>query len=138
MACKRVCVAMWHSEGGSSMTGERVVTRVLPKDRFLGCLLGLGIGDALGMPVAGWSRGAIEAAYGWIEGYLPRVDADGKAIVAAGEFTDDTELALCHVESLISAGGFVDPEAVGRRLLRLARGDSYHFLDPTTRGAIER
>lgn len=114
------------------------MTPVSPRDRFLGCLLGLGIGDALGMPVEGWSQERIAATYGWIDHYLPRLAEDGTVTVAAGEFTDDTEVALCHVEALISAGGFVDPEAVGRRLILLARGEGGRFLDPTTRAAIAR
>lgn len=113
-------------------------TKIAPKDRFLGCLLGLAIGDALGMPVEGWSREEIAARHGWIDGYLPRLDDEGQVQVPAGEFTDDTEVMLCHVESLISSGGYVDPEAVEMRLLRLARSDSRRFLDPTTLAAIER
>lgn len=119
------------------MSVEQSTARVSTKDRFLGCLLGLGIGDALGMPVEGWSREEIAARYGWIDGYLPRIEGETET-VPAGEFTDATEVALCHVEALISAGGFVDPEAVGRRLMLLARGESRRFLDPLTLSAIER
>lgn len=108
------------------------------KDRFLGCLLGLAIGDALGMPVEGWSRERIAQRFGWISGYLPRTGDAGEVVVPAGEITDDTELALCQVESLISSGGFVDPDAVGMRLLRLYRSDSRRFMDRTTLAAAER
>jgi ADP-ribosylglycohydrolase len=107
------------------------------KDRFLGCLLGLAIGDALGMPVEGWNRERIEQTYGWITGYLPKIGEDGSEILAAGEITDDTELALCHVESLITAGGYVDPETTGLRFLRLYHGDSRKFMGRTTRLALE-
>lgn len=113
-------------------------TPVSRKDRFLGCLLGLAIGDALGMPVEGWDRQRIAETHGWIDRYLPRTDDAGQIVVAAGEFTDDTELALCQVEALITAGGFVDPEAVGMRLLRLMQSESERFLDATTRAAIAR
>ncbi|GBD15202.1 ADP-ribosyl-[dinitrogen reductase] glycohydrolase [bacterium HR26] len=106
--------------------------------RFLGCLLGLAIGDALGMPVEGWSPERIREQYGWIDRYLPRLGPDGQVETPAGEFTDDTELALCLVESLIGAHGFVDPEAAGYRFLRVLRSDSGRFLDPTTRRALER
>lgn len=106
--------------------------------RFLGCLLGLAIGDALGMPVEGWPVERIREQYGWIDRYLPRVGPDGQVQTPAGEFTDDTELALCLVESLISANGFVDVEAAGYRFLRVLQSDSGHFLDETTRRALER
>lgn len=119
------------------MTIEQAPARISPKDRFLGCLLGLAVGDALGMPVDGWTREEIAARYGRVDGYLPRTDGDA-VTVAAGEFTDATEVALCHVEALITSGGFVDPEAVGRRLMLLARGEGRRFLDPTTLAAVER
>lgn len=120
------------------MDDDRDIHKVSAKDRFLGCLLGLGIGDALGMPVQGWTREQIARRYGWIEGYLPRLGEGDSVLVPAGEFTDDTEITLCQVEALISAGGFVDPEAVGMRLIRLARSDSRRFMDATTLDAIER
>ncbi len=107
-------------------------------ERFLGCLLGLAIGDALGMPVEGWSAERIARAHGWVDGYLPRLDAAGGIVVPAGEFTDDTELALCLVESIVAARGFVDPELAGYSFLRVARGEGGRFLDETTRLALAR
>jgi ADP-ribosylglycohydrolase len=63
-------------------------------DRFLGSLLGMAIGDALGMPVAGLSSDAIAARYGWLDRFLPLLAEDGTIEVPAGTFTEDTELAL--------------------------------------------
>lgn len=105
---------------------------------MLGCLLGLGIGDALGMPVEGLTRQEIAERHGWVTDYLPRLGADGDTLLAPGEFTDATEIALCHVESLVSTGGFVDPAGVAARLTRLAQSDSGAFLDRTTRLAVEQ
>ena len=118
------------------VTGEPERRRVPPRARILGSLLGLAIGDALGMPVEGWTREKIERTHGWIDGYLPKLRDDGTVELPAGEFTDDTEVALCHVEGLLGSGASVDPEAVGRRLIRLARGESARLLDPTTRAAV--
>ena len=50
------------------------------EDRFLGCLLGLAIGDALGMPVEGWSRDRIAARLGQVDGYGRRVFPDGAEV----------------------------------------------------------
>lgn len=111
---------------------------VAARERVLGSLLGLAIGDALGMPVEGWSRAAIADRYGWIDRYLPRQGQDETVLLSAGEFTDDTEVALCHVEGLLGGDGQVEPETVGRRLIRLARGQSGWLLDPTTSAAIAR
>ncbi len=105
-------------------------------DRFLGCLLGLAIGDALGMPVRGLEREEIAARCGWLDQFLPLLGADGSVEVPAGTFTDETELALCLVESAIGAGGYLDVTAAGYRFLRLLDGPGARFLDETTRQAL--
>ena len=48
------------------------------EDGFLGCLLGLAIGDALGMAVEGWPRERIAARYGAINDYHLLVLPDGR------------------------------------------------------------
>ncbi|MEX1157989.1 MAG: ADP-ribosylglycohydrolase family protein [Thermomicrobiales bacterium] len=101
-------------------------------DRFLGCLLGMAIGDALGMPAI--ARTAATP----ITGYEPLLDADGGERVQAGQFTSHTELALCLVETLVSANGFIDPETAGYRFVQVLRSEHGHLLDETSRAAIER
>jgi ADP-ribosyl-[dinitrogen reductase] hydrolase len=108
------------------------------KDRFLGCLLGLAIGDALGMPVEGWTPEEIQQTYGRLDHYVARRGPNQVVVSPPGEITGDTEMALCLVEGLISAGGFVDPEAIGIRFIKMFNGPSQCFLGPTTRTAIER
>ncbi len=105
------------------------------EDRFLGCLLGLAIGDALGMPVEGWPRQRIAERFGRIDGYHPRLFPDGTEI-KAGEFSDESDVALCIVESLTANNGVLDPDNIGARLLFLARGESKRWLSTTTLAAI--
>ena len=105
------------------------------EDAFLGALLGMAIGDALGMPVEGWPRDRIAERFGAIEGYHPRVFPDG-AEIKAGEFTDETELSLCVVESLTANGGVLDPDNIGARLLFLARGESRRWMSADTLAAL--
>jgi len=103
-------------------------------DRFIGCLLGLAIGDALGLPASIERDAGSEP----ITGYEPLRDADGETRVLAGQFTSHTELALCLVESLVSGNGFVDPQMAGFRFVQVLASDHGHLLDPTTRFALER
>ena len=107
------------------------------EDAFLGGLLGLAIGDALGMPVAGWPAAKIVERYGAIDGYRLRVLADGTEI-AAGEFTDESEIALSIVESLTTNGGRIDPDLIGARMVFLAKGESRRWLGEATRAALDR
>ena len=62
------------------------------QDRFLGAILGMAIGDAVGMPLAGMTAGEIEHGFGAALAYRPRVFDDGIEI-KAGEVTDETEIA---------------------------------------------
>ena len=70
----------------------------IKKDKFLGCLLGGAIGDALGAPVEFMSHGAIVSKYGpdGIKDYVEY--PNGK-----GEFTDDTQMLLFTAEGLLRA-----------------------------------
>lgn len=79
-------------------------------DRFTGCLLGMAIGDALGTPCAFRD----DEQSGELD-YRPRPPTDGFAEVPAGQFSLNTELALCLLETLVTSDGFVDPEMAALR-----------------------
>lgn len=105
------------------------------QDSFLGALLGMAIGDALGMPVEGLAADAIRAEVGRIDGYRSRLLADGQEI-KPGEFTDESEIALCIVESLTTNQGELDAENIGARMLFLAKGDSKRWVRGDTLNAL--
>lgn len=102
-----------------------------PVDRFTGALLGMAIGDALGVPAS-----AVVATP--ISGYQPRRDADGNETARAGDFSAHTELALCVVETLVSNNGFIDPMNAGYRFAQILDSDNAHYLDDDTRTALEQ
>ncbi len=66
------------------------------KDRFLGCLLGGAVGDALGAPVEFHSLERIRKERGE-EGVMDYVEYPGNF----GEFTDDTQMTLFTAEGLL-------------------------------------
>ncbi len=107
------------------------------ENEFLGALLGMAIGDALGMPVSGWTRERIASTVGRVDRFLPLELPDGGSI-KAGEFTDESEAALCIVESLTVNGGVLDPENIGARFAFLARGESRRWMIPSTVSLLER
>ena len=82
-------------------------------DHFAGSALGTFIGDALGMPVEGWTARDIEGRYGRLRelkaGRFP-----------AGRYTDDTEMMIGLLESLVESGRF-DPALTAQRFL-----DNFH------------
>ncbi len=76
------------------------LTPTLSRSRFRGCLLGLAAGDALGTSVEFMSPGTFEPLTDMVGG--------GKFNLAPGEWTDDTSMALCLADSLVTTGKF-DP-----------------------------
>lgn len=100
------------------------------RDRFVGCLLGAAIGDALGIPGTGRTKPA-----GVETGALPEyADApDARAFVlplqeqgdsemgdslTAGQWSDDTQLTLALAETLAEEAGLFIPEAWQYKLVR--------------------
>jgi ADP-ribosylglycohydrolase len=112
------------------------VTGDATQDRFLGAILGMAIGDAFGMPVAGWSATTIADWYGSVTEFLPRTFPDGVA-VGSGEITDETEIALCIIESVTAAQGQIDVENIGIRMSYLARSDSRRWMSEETANTLD-
>jgi len=81
-------------------------------DQFRGCLVGLCVGDALGMPVEGMTAAQIRGRYGRVMGMLP----DRRRELKAGQTTDDTAMMLCILESYLALSDF-DPHDIADRFL---------------------
>ncbi|HOO00677.1 MAG TPA: ADP-ribosylglycohydrolase family protein [Syntrophales bacterium] len=77
-------------------------------DRFMGCLVGLAVGDALGTTLEFKPPGTFTPLTDMVGG--------GPFHLKAGQWTDDTSMALCLAESLVERGGF-DPLDQMRRYL---------------------
>jgi ADP-ribosylglycohydrolase len=82
------------------------------RDRYLGCLVGLAVGDALGTTLEFRRPGTFTPIDDMIGG--------GPFHLAPGQWTDDTSMALCLAESLIECRGF-DPADQIRRYVRWYR-----------------
>lgn len=67
-------------------------------NRFLGCLLGLAVGDAVGVAAEFKPRGTFEPIKDMIGG--------GAFHLPPGAWTDDTSMALCLATSLLEKNGF--------------------------------
>ncbi len=105
------------------------------RDRFVGCLLGLAVGDALGAPVESLPRGSFPPVRQMI-GSIRRG-------LAPGWWTDDTALALALAHSLVECQGFDARHQMEQYCDWLSRGhlyglDSRLFIGPTTNQALLR
>lgn len=103
-------------------------------DRFRGTLIGLAVGDTLGMPVEFMPPGTFEP--------VTDMRGGGSFHLKPGEWTDDTSTALCLAESLVEKGGF-DPVDQLERYRRWYRDghlsvNGFCFdIGNTTREALE-
>ncbi len=110
-------------------------------DRFRGCLLGVAVGDALGMPTEGYTAREIKTKFGMVREMMPAPEGHFHSGLLAGQFTDDTEETLLLAESLVEAAGF-SPDRFAEKLAawgttwtqdeRLNRGVGF-----ATRSAVE-
>jgi hypothetical protein len=100
----------------SSCAGEWTMpgSQVGLRERVLGCILGCAVGDALGAPYEGlWPHQIPDqrwllADFAEIEGY-PK-----------GQYTDDTQLSVATVESLVASGDLSLPH-LARSIARLLK-----------------
>ena len=111
-------------------------------DRALGTLLGVAIGDAMGMPSQTLPRQQIFAIYGHIDNFVAATaDQPVSAGLPAGAITDDTEQCLLLARHLLGRRGGFDESVWASELLAWeretrARGVN-DLLGPATKRAIE-
>lgn len=79
------------------------------QDKFRGVLAGLAVGDALGGPLEFQPARAPGQ-------YVTEMIGGGWQQLAPGEWTDDTQLALCVIQSLLAKSVF-DPDDIARRFV---------------------
>ena len=97
--------ATWGLEASTKGTIGRAPTEselITPLDRAKGIVIGQAYGDALGRPVEFMSPVQIEQKYGRVTDFL----GDGSHHQPAGTVTDDTNLALYLIGSLLRNNGF--------------------------------
>ncbi len=91
----------------------------LSLDKVLGMLVGVAIGDALGLPVEALTRSEISTQFGSVRGYAsPQSNRflEGK-MTSPGSCSDDTQLTLAVANGLASAGEGLNIKQVVERII---------------------
>ena len=94
-------------------------------DKFRGCLVGLAIGDALGAPVEMMASSDIRLYYRWIDNYVDANRGLNAGRIRAGNWTDDTLMALAVARGIIAATA-ADPE-VGKAVSAI--NNKFNLID---------
>ncbi len=100
--------------------------------RFQGSLLGLAIGDALGMPLEGARASEIRDRLGEVRDFL---DAPWR-MLKAGQWTDDTKMMLSHARSIARCGGF-DLEDTAREFVAWLESNDWRGIGNATYVSIK-
>ena len=101
----------------AAVRGDLVAPTALPRERFVGCLVGLAMGDALGAPLEFLSREQIAETWGEVRDLL----GGGWLNVDPGEYTEDTQLAVALATGIATIGR-VDPIDIARRFVSWLQG----------------
>ncbi|MBX9569639.1 MAG: ADP-ribosylglycohydrolase family protein [Candidatus Obscuribacterales bacterium] len=104
-------------------------------DKYLGCLLGLACGDALGTTVEFRPPGSFQPVFD--------ITGGGPFRLQPGQWTDDTSMALCLADSLISCDGFDAKDQMERYVRWWKKGylsstGSCFDIGNTVRESLER
>ncbi|MCY3621241.1 MAG: ADP-ribosylglycohydrolase family protein [Gammaproteobacteria bacterium] len=98
--------------------------------------MGCAVGDALGAPLEGRSREQIAAMQGITEDYRPyRHKKDLE--FPRGQYTDDTQLTLAIVKSLLTCGQ-VDPAEIAAEFVKLWESNQIVGAGPVAHRAVRR
>jgi ADP-ribosylglycohydrolase len=114
-----------------------------PLDRATGALVGLALGDALGMPTQILTLDLVLARYGLLDRFHPGPDDHPLARgLPAGHVTDDTDQAMILARVLIDGHGRFDPSTFVTSLQaweqEMINAGSSDLLGPSTRRALQR
>ncbi|MEM3451623.1 MAG: ADP-ribosylglycohydrolase family protein [Nitrososphaerales archaeon] len=109
--------------------------------KSIGCLAGVAIGDAMGMPTFGLSPDQIREKFGKVTNFM---DAPTGHIIhdglKAGQVTDDTQITLVLADAIIK-DGFVSKEGFAQRLFEWSKGlgsSADKLIGPSTKRVIEK
>lgn len=105
------------------------------REQIQGMFWGIAIGDALGMPVEGYSADKIKKEFGFITNYVSPKNHKYFSNLSPGETTDDTHLSLAVAEGLIHGNGF-DLESQIKSHIEVFDRYGEHGFGRTTRTAI--
>ena len=107
------------------------------QDQFIGALVGCAIGDALGAPLEGKSREAIAQLDEITTTFRPYLSWKAVTPHPLGQYTDDTQLTLATVRSILKAGT-VNGTAIATEFAALWESGDIIGSGPVANHAVDR
>lgn len=107
------------------------------ENAFLGAIVGIAIGDALGLPVDGMTEDEVRSKYDAFEDYL-ELDGMPEGQPTRGVISDKTEVVLSMIESLTTNDAVLDPENIIHRMRFLIDSPSRVWISDSVAKGIEQ
>lgn len=107
------------------------------QDQFVGALMGCAVGDALGAPIEGFSRERIATLEGIADDYRPFNRRKIGGQFPLGQYTDDTQLTIAIVRSLLACGQ-VNGAAIAAEFVKLWESGEIVGAGPVAHRAVKR
>jgi ADP-ribosylglycohydrolase len=108
--------------------------------RIHGCLAGVAVGDAFGMPMAGWTPAEVKRRNGHVTNLIaPAPDHPLHCKLPLGSITDDAQLTMAIVD-MILVDGAVSRHGMAGRMVKWVRENNLletRILGPSTKGAVQ-
>jgi ADP-ribosylglycohydrolase len=110
-------------------------------DKAYGCLAGVAIGDAMGMPTSFYTPNQIKQKFGFVDRFLdaPKAHPIHNGMVAY-QVTDDTQLTIV-IANVIINNGKITPEGVAKHILEWALSTKVlesNLIGPSTKSALKK
>jgi ADP-ribosylglycohydrolase len=110
------------------------------KRRIYGCLAGVAVGDAMGMPAEFLTREQVQQHFGWLDRFEAPPAWHPLHWLTPGRVTDDTQQTLAIIRMILAKRRFTAQDA-GQAVLDWRNGlpeyEAQNFLGPSTRRALE-
>ncbi|HCT63091.1 MAG TPA: hypothetical protein DIC19_03225 [Erysipelotrichaceae bacterium] len=108
-------------------------------NKYLGCLLGAAIGDAMGAATEMRTRKQIEAKFGYVRDFLTPPEDTFARGCEAGSVTDDFSLAFTTIETILSES-VINLDTAKKALIHWGDPSNFYsrFAGPTTQIAIRK
>lgn len=108
--------------------------------KYLGCLLGAAVGDAMGAATEMRTRAQILGKFGYVSTFIQAPDDTFARGCEIGCVTDDFSIAYDTVQIILKHQGRIDYEVAKEALIYWGREDNYYlkFAGPTTKIAVRK
>ncbi len=110
-------------------------------NKVYGTLMGVALGDAMGMPCEFFTRNKSKMIFGGVDGFLP---SPNENFITGGfgkyEVTDDTQQTFIVAKAIIENKGKIIPEEIIKRIIDWSKEDKMtnkNIIGPSTRKAFE-